>query len=143
MDLQKLFVALEQAGVTTIGQARSALVSLGIQPASLALNHSDLPKALSTLKPVTAKPGTAAAATAVPAPASPKPSDVAVSQAAELAVKIVAPQLEHLLEVAINQIHSSIAQHMDPVHATLTQVQTTLAAAAAKASAPAAAPAQT
>lgn len=126
MDLQKLFVALEKAGVTTLGQARSALVTAGVQPSGLFINHPDLEKAVNALKP--AKPAVTATAAASPAPASPSTSDIA--EQAALVAKQLSPQIEHLVEVAVNQLQQSIANHMAPIHATLTEVKAVLAAPA-------------
>jgi len=103
MDLQKLFVALEKAGVTTIGQARSALVSVGVPPSGLFINHAELDKAVAAIKP--------APAPATPAKDSAAPPDVA-AQAAALAVQALVPHLKHMIDGAVDQIHNAIGEHM-------------------------------
>jgi hypothetical protein len=131
MNLQSLFASFEKAGIKTLGQAKSALVSAGVHPSGVFINHAELDKALQSLKPVAAGAAGAAAsaAAATVAPAAAPIAGAMAPQAAELAANALIPHVEHLFEVMQDNLKKTLEQHFSPLHAALAAAPAAPAAA--------------
>jgi hypothetical protein len=110
MDLHSLFSALERAGITTLGQAKSALVAAGISPESVFLNHGELADVVKALKPVAVSAATAAVSESV-AEVAPAAAPIAGQLADDVALALV-PHLEHLVEGVEIRLPDALSGHV-------------------------------
>ena len=145
MDLHSLFSALERAGVTTLGQAKSVLMTAGVNPMAIGCNHVELDKTVATLKPaaVSAVGAGAAAAAEKAAPGTDQFDELVLEQLAKnvaaLVLEKLGPAIDHAMEGVEDRLHAKLEEHMSPVHETLTTIANQ-ASSPAPAAPPAAAP---
>lgn len=134
MDLQSLFARLEKSGVTTLGQAKSTLASIGIHPSGIWCNHAQLATAVQALKPAVAASGGAAETVASVYSPNQASKELAELLLPKVVAEQIVPEILHFLEGMESRLQDVIAGHIEDVHK---GVQQALEAAATKAPAPA------
>jgi len=104
MDLNALFNALERAGAKTFGQAKSVLMSAGVDPVGVHCNHATIDEAVKGLTP---------ASMIIDLDDTPAP--LGIFPTAEQIVAAMRPELEHLVEGVEARLHDLVAHHVDKV----------------------------